>query len=157
AGHHCTLKKTLLVVDNVVQQGLHKIRLVSLAAEAKIIAVICSVAFAIKLLSLLAAYPYPIGYDIVNYYVPVTAHFEQHWPEIEGHFPFYAVLIHSVAVITGWSAFAVVPFVGTVVFVAFSIAVFAFARICLNLNPRSSAFVAVLSVIQIPVLRTTWD
>ena len=36
----------------------------------------------VRLVPELFAYPSPIGYDVINYYIPVTTNFTIHWTQI---------------------------------------------------------------------------
>jgi hypothetical protein len=44
----------------------------------------------------LEAYPYPVGYDVINYYIPVLTNFSAHWDTIQSQFPLYVILLHFV-------------------------------------------------------------
>ena len=67
----------------------------------------------------LAAYPYPMGYDVINYYIPVVAHFEQHWPVAASQFPLYVIILHFVNLATGLSAHSVVTATAIIMFGVF--------------------------------------
>jgi hypothetical protein len=105
----------------------------------------------------LVAYPYPIGYDVVNYYIPVVANFDAHWPTLIGQFPLYVLILHFVNMATGLSAHATVTATATVVFGGFGVSLFYAARSLLKLGVRQSIFLAVFAVFQMAVLRTAWD
>src|SRR5215213_6726919 len=55
---------------------------------------IFSIASLVRTIPELIAYPYPIGYDVINYYIPVITNFDKYWPTISGQFPFYVSLLH---------------------------------------------------------------
>src|SRR5919198_5719986 len=69
------------------------------------IIVIFSLGFLVKLVPDLVAYPFPIGYDVVNYYIPVTANFDQHWSKISNQFPLYSYLLHLINITTRLSPY----------------------------------------------------
>ncbi|MGI0045368.1 MAG: hypothetical protein ACRD47_16830, partial [Nitrososphaeraceae archaeon] len=50
-------------------------------------------ATALKTVIELIAYPYPIGYDVINYYIPMLHNFENEWHTILRDYPFYAYLL----------------------------------------------------------------
>jgi hypothetical protein len=104
----------------------------------------------------LVAYPYPIGYDVVNYYIPVVENFDEHWPETSGQFPLYVLLLHSVHVATGLPAHSVVVATAIAVFGIFGTSLYCLGRF-LKLGTTSSVFLAVFVVFQMAVLRTAWD
>ena len=58
------------------------------------------IAIIIRLIPELVAYPYPIGYDVVNYYIPVTTNFESNWNMVSDQFPLYVLILHLVAIVT---------------------------------------------------------
>jgi len=105
----------------------------------------------------LAAYPYPMGYDVINYYIPVVAHFEQHWPVAASQFPLYVIILHFVNLATGLSAHSVVTATAIIMFGVFGSSVFYIARSLLKLGVGYSVFLAVFVIIQMAVLRTAWD
>jgi hypothetical protein len=49
----------------------------------------------VRLVPELFAYPYPIGYDVINYYIPVTTNFADHWTQISSEFPLYVSFLHQ--------------------------------------------------------------
>jgi hypothetical protein len=105
----------------------------------------------------LAAYPYPIGYDVVNYYIPVVENFDQHWPETVGQFPLYVLIVHYVQMATGLSSHSAVAVIAVATFGVFGISLYCLGRSLLKLGIVPSAFLAVFVVFQMAVLRTAWD
>ena len=49
------------------------------------------------------AYPYPIGYDVINYYIPMLSNFENEWNVILIDYPLYTSVLHLVQNLTGLS------------------------------------------------------
>jgi len=111
----------------------------------------------LRIIPELVAYPYPIGYDVVNYYIPVVANFDAHWPAAASQFPLYILLLHSINLVTGLSAHATVTATATAIFGAFGVSLFFIARSVLRLDARQSTFLAIFVVFQMAVLRTAWD
>ncbi len=105
----------------------------------------------------LVAYPHPIGYDVVNYYIPVVANFDEHWPTTAGQFPLYVLLLHFASIATGLPAHAVVAAVAVVIFGIFGMSLYYLGRSLLKLGIGQSVFLAVFVVFQMAVLRTAWD
>ena len=58
------------------------------------------IAIIIRLIPGLIAYPYPIGYDVVNYYIPVTTNFESNWNMVADQFPLYVLILHVITIVT---------------------------------------------------------
>lgn len=111
----------------------------------------------LRALAELVAYPYPIGYDVVNYYIPVVANFEEHWPAVASQFPLYVLFLHSIQVATGLSAHSVVVGVAVAMFGIFGTSVYYLGRSILKLGINQSVFLAAFAIFQMAVLRTAWD
>lgn len=105
----------------------------------------------------LLAYPYPIGYDVVNYYIPVVANFGAHWPMVSGQFPLYVLFLHFIGTAIGLPAHSVVTGVAVAMFGMFSIALFCLSRLLLKFHIGPSIFLTLFVLFQMAVLRTAWD
>jgi hypothetical protein len=105
----------------------------------------------------LVAYPHPIGYDVVNYYIPVVANFDIHWHTASTQFPTYVLFLHFVSMITGLPAQSVVVGIAVGMFGVFGVLLFYLGRSLLTLNTSQSMFVALFVIFQMAVLRTAWD
>jgi hypothetical protein len=121
------------------------------------IVLVFAVSILLRMIPELVAYPYPIGYDVVNYYIPVVANFDAHWPTVISQFPLYVLILHFANLATGLSAHATVTATATVIFGIFGVSLFYAARSLLNLGIRQSVFLAFFAVFQMAVLRTAWD
>jgi hypothetical protein len=111
----------------------------------------------VRLVPELFAYPYPIGYDVINYYIPVTTNFADHWAQISSEFPLYVSFLHLTQIATGLTPHTTVVIFATVTFGFFAVSVFLIARKLLKVDSRYAFFVTVFVIFQIAVLRTTWD
>jgi hypothetical protein len=69
-----------------------------------VLLVIFSVGCLIRSIPELLAYPYPIGYDVINYYIPVVTNFNMHWPLVAEQFPLYVLFLHFVNIVSGLDA-----------------------------------------------------
>ncbi len=105
----------------------------------------------------LIAYPYPIGYDVVNYYIPTVTSFEDKWDTVSKQFPLYVSFLYLVSITTGLPAHSVVVAVAIVMTGIFGISLFYLGRTLLKLGISHSAFIAIFAIFQLAVLRTTWD
>jgi len=119
-----------------------------------LVLVIC---ITLRVIPELVAYPSPIGYDVVNYYIPVVENFGEHWPTVAGQFPLYVLFLHSLQLATGLDAQTVVTAVAVAVFGIFGTSLFYLGRSLLKLGIASSVFLAIFVVFQMAVLRTAWD
>jgi hypothetical protein len=127
------------------------------ASETYVILVIFALCLALRATPELVAYPYPIGYDVVNYYIPAVTNFEDKWDIISKQYPLYTTLLYLLTVMSGLSAHSTV--VGVIITMTgiFGISLFYLGRTLLKLGISQSAFVAIFAVFQLAVLRSTWD
>jgi hypothetical protein len=139
----------------VYLQSFSKSRL--FASEKHTALVVFAVCIALRAIPELMAYPYPIGYDVVNYYMPTVANFEDKWNIVSKQFPFYVVFLYLVSIATGLPAHSVVVGVAIVMTGIFGMSVFYVGRALLKLGISQSAFIAIFAIFQLAVLRTTWD
>ena len=115
-------------------------------------------AITLKTVTELVAYPYPIGYDVINYYIPMLSNFENEWNTILRDYPFYTYLLHLIQNITGLSVQTTVSTVAALIFGLFAVSILSLGKAIIRKN--NSYYAAVISlfvILQIPVLRTTWD
>jgi hypothetical protein len=111
----------------------------------------------VRLVPELFAYPYPIGYDVINYYIPVITNFADHWTQISSEFPLYVSFLHLTQIATGLAPHTTVVIFATLTFGFFAVSVFLIARKLLKVDSRYAFFVTAFVIFQIAVLRTTWD
>lgn len=121
---------------------------------AVIVFVICIV---LRAVPELAAYPHPIGYDVVNYYIPKVVNFQEQWTAISNQFPLYVTFLYSLSTAIGLQPPAVVTSVAVAMAGIFGLSLFYIGRTLLNLRIIQSVFLATFTVFQMAVLRTFWD
>ena len=120
---------------------------------------IFSIASLVRTIPELIAYPYPIGYDVINYYIPVVTNFDKYWPMISEQFPFYVSLLHVISNNIGSSIsphFVVTAF-AIITYGIFGVSIFFIGRKVLKINISYSMYLAFFVIFQLTVLRTTWD
>jgi hypothetical protein len=103
------------------------------------------------------AHPYPVGYDVINYYIPVLANFQEHWSIVSQQFPLYVLILHSFQIATDLEPQALVIASAIVLYGIFSISVFSISSKLLGLNELYSLYLTLFVIFQLPVLRTAWD
>jgi hypothetical protein len=111
----------------------------------------------IRALPEVVAYPYPIGYDVINYYIPVITNLEEHWSVISGQLPVYTLILYSLHSATGLSPHFLVSSAGVILYGFFSVSLFLTSRKLLRFNEIYCAYLALFVILQLPVLRTSWD
>jgi hypothetical protein len=139
----------------VYTQLLLKSRLFT--SEKHTVLVVFILCIALRAAPELMAYPYPIGYDVINYYIPTVTNFEDKWDIVSKQFPFYVTFLYLVSITTGLPAHPVVVAVIIVMTGIFGISLFYLGRTLLKLGISHSAYIAIFAIVQLAVLRTTWD
>jgi hypothetical protein len=121
---------------------------------ALIVFVIC---IALRAVPELAAYPHPIGYDVVNYYIPKVVNFQEQWSAISNQFPLYVTFLYTLSTVVGLPPPAVVTSVAMAIAGIFGVSLFYIGRTLFNLRIIQSVFLATFTIFQMSVLRTFWD
>jgi hypothetical protein len=127
------------------------------AGEKQAVVIVFLLCIALRAIPELAAYPHPIGYDVVNYYIPKVVNFEEQWDTISKQFPLYVTFLYSLSSVTGVQPSYVVVFVAVAMAGIFGVSLFYVGRNLLNLRIIQSVFLATFTVFQMAVLRTFWD
>lgn len=110
-----------------------------------------------RLIPELIAFPYPIGYDVINYYIPVITNFNDHWQAVSEQFPLYVVLLYSVRIALHLDPQVVVTVCAIIIFGIFGVTLYTAGRRLLKLDELHCLFLAVFVMFQMPILRTEWD
>lgn len=103
------------------------------------------------------AHPYPIGYDVINYYIPVITNFGDYWPRIMSHFPLYVSLMYLFDFIFGLGPYYTVMTFATFMFGFFAVGLLFLAKHVFKIGIGQSVFLVLFVVFQTSVLRTSWD
>ena len=128
-----------------------------LTNEKYTILVVFTLCIALRAAPELVAYPYPIGYDVINYYIPTITNFEDRWDIVSKQFPLYVTFLYLITITTGLPAYSVVVAVIIAMTGIFGISLFYLGRNLLKLGISHSAYIAIFAIVQLAVLRTTWD
>jgi hypothetical protein len=128
-----------------------------LASERQMAIIVFVICIALRAIPELAAYPHPIGYDVVNYYIPKIVNFQEQWGTISKQFPLYVTFLYSLSTAIGLPPPAVVTSVAVAMAGIFGVSLFYIGRTLLNLQIIQSVFLATFTVFQMAVLRTFWD
>ncbi len=103
------------------------------ASEKYAILVIFALCIALRAAPELVAYPYPIGYDAVNYYIPNVTNFEDKWDTISKQYPLYVTFLYLLTLISGLGAHSIVAVVIIAMTGTFGISLFYLGRTLLKL------------------------
>jgi hypothetical protein len=126
-------------------------------SEKHAILVVFILCIALRAAPELMAYPYPIGYDVINYYIPTVTNFEDKWDIVSKQFPLYVTFLYLVSITTGLPAYSVIVAVIIAMTGIFGVSIFYLGRTLLKLGISHSVFIAIFAILQLAVLRTTWD
>jgi hypothetical protein len=105
----------------------------------------------------MVAHPYPIGYDVINYYIPVITNFQEHWPTVSEQYPLYVLILHFIQTATDLQPQILVGMSGLILYGVFSVSLFIMSRRLFGLGEYYSLFLTLFIIFQLPVLRTSWD
>jgi hypothetical protein len=114
-------------------------------------------AIALKTVTELIAYPFAIGYDVINYYIPMLYNFDNEWNTILRDYPFYLYILHLIQNLTGLSVQTTISTVAIVIFGLFAVSILSLAKAINRNNNIFAVLVSLFVIVQIPVLRTAWD
>jgi hypothetical protein len=103
------------------------------------------------------ARPYPIGYDVINYYIPVITNFQEHWSAVSKQFPLYVLILHFFQISTNLQPQTLVIVSAVILYGFFSVSLFLMSRWLFGLSEAHSLYLTLFVIFQLPVLRTAWD
>ena len=105
----------------------------------------------------MVARPYPVGYDVINYYIPVITNFQEHWPIVSEQFPLYVLILHFFQIATDLQPQTLVIVSAVILYGFFSVSLFLMSRRLFGLSEFYSLYLTLFVIFQLPVLRTAWD
>src|SRR5919108_3280222 len=119
--------------------------------------IVFSVAVILRIVPEILAFPYPIGYDVINYYLPVMMNFETYWHTIANQFPFYVSLLYVISEVLHIDPRIVISGSIVLIFGFFSLTILSIGKHLFRLDNLQSIFLSVFVIFQLAVLRTSWD
>jgi hypothetical protein len=105
----------------------------------------------------MVAHPYPVGYDVINYYIPVITNFQEYWPIVSEQYPLYVLILHFFQAATDLQPQILVSISGLILYGFFSVSLFMMSRRLFGLGEFYSLYLTLFVIFQLPVLRTAWD
>lgn len=106
----------------------------------------------IRIIPDLIAYPYPIGYDIVNYYIPLADKLNTIFQN--DSFQFYPYLLYAFKLFIPLNPQGLMLSLSSITYGLFSVSIYLLLK---GLNLKPALFMTVFILFQISALRTTWD
>jgi hypothetical protein len=119
--------------------------------------IVFSVALVLRLIPEILAYPYPIGYDVINYYLPILKNFDDYSATISNQFPLYISLIHTISSTMNVDPRIVITSAVVLLYGLFSLVILSISNKLLHLDNLQSVFLSIFVIFQFSVLRTSWD
>ena len=100
----------------------------------------------------LMAYPYPVGYDIINYYIPLADKLNTIFQN--DSFQFYQYLLYTFKSFIPLNPQGLMISLSSITYGLFSVSIYLLLK---GLNLKPALFMTVFILFQISALRTTWD
>lgn len=119
--------------------------------------IVFSIAVILRLIPEILALPYPIGYDVINYYLPFLVNFNNHWTSSSTQFPLYILLLHTITSISHIDPRIVITASVVFIFGLFSVVIYSIARNIFHLDYFQGIFLSIFVIVQVSLLRTSWD
>jgi hypothetical protein len=119
--------------------------------------IVFSIAISLRSITEILALPYPIGYDVINYYLPSLVNFDNHWTSASNQLPLYLLLLHTITSVLQIHPRIVISASVVLIFGLFSLVIYSIARNIFHLNSFQSIFVSIFVIFQVSLLRTSWD
>lgn len=125
--------------------------------QKRLILLVFSIGCMVRAIPEMVAHPYPIGYDVINYYIPVITNFQEHWATVSEQYPLYVLILHFFQTATDLQPQILVGISGLILYGVFSVSLFIMSRRLFGLGEYYSLFLTLFAIFQLPVLRTSWD
>ena len=100
----------------------------------------------------LIAYPYPVGYDIINYYIPLADKLNTIFQN--DSFQFYQYLLYTFKSFIPLNPQGLMISLSSITYGLFSVSIYLLLK---GLNLKPALFMTLFILFQISALRTTWD
>jgi hypothetical protein len=111
----------------------------------------------VRLIPIILNFPYPVGYDTVNYYLPNLYHFESNWIVLLLSFPVYIIIVYFFSYIFSTDMYYSFLASNVILYGFFSISIFSLSKIILNQSLNRSLIFTVFVIFQLGTLRISWD
>ncbi len=119
--------------------------------------VVFSIGCFIRLIPIIQNYPYPIGYDSINYYLPTL--YNLHFSGINGDtlYPGYIFLVYFFSTVSFSDPYISFNIVNVILNGSLSVTTFFLIKKMLRLSDGRSMLFAIFVIFQLGILRISWD
>ena len=104
----------------------------------------------IRIIPEIIAYPYPIGYDIINYYIPLASEVE--FDTLNDQFNIFSYLLYILKISIFLDPHNLIIVLSSTIYGLFSISIYLLSQ---GLNIKPALFMTIFILFQISTLRTT--
>ena len=129
----------------------------SIFTELKYPVTVFSISISFRLIIEILAWPYPVGYDVINYYLPVLTNFDSHWSSTSNQFPLYILLLHTIYSVLQIDPRILISISIVILFGLFSLVIYSIGKNIFHLSNNQSIFLSLFVIFQVSLLRTSWD
>ena len=103
------------------------------------------------------SFPYPVGYDTINYYLPALYHFESDWGKLATEFPIYVAFVYLFSLVSSVDVYYSFLISNVLMYGFFSTTVYLLSKKIMKQTSNMSLIFAVFVIFQLGTLRISWD
>lgn len=111
----------------------------------------------IRLVPIVINYPFPIGYDSINYYLPNLYHFENNWNILITSFPVFISIVYLFSYVFNTDLYYSFLVSNVILYGLFSVTIYLLSNKVLNQPRNRSLIFTVFVIFQLGILRISWD
>jgi hypothetical protein len=111
----------------------------------------------IRLVPIIINYPFPVGYDSINYYLPNLYHFENNWITLITSFPVFITIVYLFSYFFNVDLYYTFLTSNVILYGLFSVTIYLLSNKVLNQPQNRSLIFAVFVIFQLGTLRISWD
>ncbi len=111
----------------------------------------------IRLVPIIINYPFPVGYDSINYYLPNLYHFENNWITLITSFPVFITIVYLFSYFFNIDLYYSFLTSNVILYGLFSVTIYLLSNKVLNQSQNRSLIFTVFVIFQLGTLRISWD
>ncbi len=111
----------------------------------------------IRLVPIIINFPYPVGYDSINYYLPNLYNFENNWIVLITSFPVYLTIVYLFSSVFNVNLYYSFLTSNVILYGLFSVTIYLLSNKVLNQSLNHSLIFTVFVIFQLGTLRISWD
>jgi hypothetical protein len=106
---------------------------------------------------IVVSFPYPVGYDTINYYLPALYHFDADWGRLATEFPIYIAVVYLFSLVSSIDVYYSFLASTVLLYGFFSTTVYLLGKKIMKQTSNMSLVFAVFVIFQLGTLRVSWD